>query len=165
MGTVYKGLAQRREMNMKSFVMDVAMGGGYCNSHIARRSMRKLLYGLIAVALLMVFPGTSCWAGTSLSAVGQPSKNEAKQKENPYARAEITTKIIPSLNGTFGYDILVGGKPLVHQPSIPGLPGNEGFTTKEAAQTVADFVVKKIRRNEMPPTVTMEDLKALGVLR
>ena len=89
--------------------------------------MRKRLYGLIAVALLMVFPSASCRAQTSLSAVGQPSKNEAKQQENPYAKAEITTRVIPSLNNTFGYDILLDGKPLVHQPSIPGLPGNEGF--------------------------------------
>ena len=43
--------------------------------------------------------------------------------------------------------------------------GNEGFTTKEQAQTVAEFVVKKIRNNEMPPTVTIEDLNAMGVLK
>jgi hypothetical protein len=35
---------------------------------------------------------------------------EAKQQENPYAKAQITTKIIPSTNNTFGYDILLYGK-------------------------------------------------------
>jgi hypothetical protein len=127
--------------------------------------MSKRLYGLISVALLMVFSGPSCWAGTSLAAVDLPSKNEAERTKNPYAKAVITTKIIPSLNGTFGYDILSDEKLLVHQPCVPGLPGSEGFATKEAAQTVADFVVKKIRKNEMPPTVTMENLKALGALK
>jgi hypothetical protein len=39
--------------------------------------------------------------------------------------------------------------------NIPALPGNEGFSTREEAQTVAEFVVKKIRKNEMPPTVTI----------
>jgi hypothetical protein len=160
-----KAQAQGREKIMKPFVIDVALCNACYNCQIARRSMRRRLYGLIAVALFMVFPGALCLAGTSLSAVTQPSKNDAKQQENPYAKAEITTKIIPSVNNTFGYDILLGGKPLVHQPSIPGLPGNEGFTTKEAAQSVADLVVKKIRNNEMPPTVTMENLKALGVLK
>ena len=53
----------------------------------------------------------------------------------------------------------------MHQPNIPGLPGNEGFTTKERAQTVAEFVVKKIRKNEMPPTVSIEDLNKMGVLK
>jgi hypothetical protein len=80
-------------------------------------------------------------------------------------QSEITTNMIPSANNTFGYDILLYGRPLVHQPNIPGLPGNEGFTTQEKAQTVADFVVKKIRNNEMPPTVTIEDLNTLGVLK
>jgi hypothetical protein len=53
----------------------------------------------------------------------------------------------------------------VHQPNIPGFPGNDGFTTKERAQTVAEFVVKKIRNNEMLPKVTIEDLNAMEVLK
>ena len=87
------------------------------------------------------------------------------QQKSPYADAEITIKIISSANNTFGYDILFYGKPLVHQPSIPGLQGNEGFTSKERAQTVAEFVVKKIRNNEMPPTVTIEDLNNIDALK
>jgi hypothetical protein len=53
----------------------------------------------------------------------------------------------------------------VHQPNIPGLAGNEGFSTKERAQKVAEFVVKKIRNNEMPPTISIEDLNNMGVLK
>ena len=59
----------------------------------------------------------------------------------------------------------MNGKPLVHQPSIPAIPGNDGFTTKGRAQKVANFVVKKIRNNEMPPTVTIDDLNKLDVLK
>ena len=93
---------------------------------------------------------------------------EVKEQNNPYADAQITTKIIPSAKNTFGYDILIESRPLVqliHQPNIPGLPGNEGFSTKEKAQKVADFVVQKIRRNEMPPIVTIKDLNNMGVLK
>ena len=93
---------------------------------------------------------------------------EVKEQNNPYADAQITTKIIPSAKNTFGYDILIESSPLVqliHQPNIPGLPGNEGFSTKEKAQKVADFVVQKIRRNEMPPIVTIKDLNNMGVLK
>ncbi len=93
------------------------------------------------------------------------TKQELKQQKNPYANAKISIKIIPSINKTFGYDILLYGRPLVHQPSIPGLPGHEGFTTKARAQKVAAFVVKKIRNNEMPPTVTIDDLNKMGVLK
>jgi hypothetical protein len=111
--------------------------------------------------MLFIFAGLP---DTSLSADG-PAGKEAKQQENPYAKADITIQILPSANNTFGYDILLYGRPFVHQPNIPGLPGNEGFATKERAQTVAEFVVKKIRNNEMPPTVTIEDLNTMGVLK
>lgn len=113
--------------------------------------------------LFMLFTA-ACHTGTSLTA-NTPSVQEIKLQENPYANAEITTRVIPSANNTFGYDILLYGRPLLHQPNIPGLPGNEGFTTEGKAQTVADFVVRKIRSNEMPPTVTIEDLNTMGVLK
>jgi len=118
------------------------------------------LTGAVLVLLFIV----ACLPGTSLSA-DEATRQEIKQQKSPYANADITIKVIPSANNTFGYDILLYGRPLVHQPNIPGLPGNEGFTTEEKAQTVAEFVVKKIRNNEMPPTVTMEDLNAMGVLK
>lgn len=84
---------------------------------------------------------------------------------NPYADAELTVKTIPSANKTFGYDILIYGRPLIHQPSVPGLPGNEGFKTEDAARKVGDLVVKKLKNNEMPPTVSIEELNVLGVLK
>ncbi|MBN1226337.1 MAG: DUF4907 domain-containing protein [Deltaproteobacteria bacterium] len=86
------------------------------------------------------------------------------QKNNPYTNAQISIKIIPSINETFGYDIFFNGKPLIHQPNIPALTGNKGFTTKERAKRVAEFVVNKIRKNEMPPIVTTDDLNNMGVL-
>ena len=134
------------------------------------RKRRSLFLGVVlclkltAAVLLMLFIVAGL-PGTSLSADEAADKKELKEQKNPYANAELTIKIIPSANNTFGYDILLYGRPFVHQPSIPGLPGNEGFTTKEKAQTVAEFVVKKIRNNEMPPTVTIEDLNTMGVLK
>lgn len=121
-------------------------------------SSKVTIIVLLAFSILIYLPGTSFSADS-------PVTKEVKQEKNPYAKAEITVAIISSVNNTFGYDILLFGKPIVHQPNIPGLPGNEGFTTKEKAQAVADFVVNKIRKNEMPPTVTMEELNALGVLK
>lgn len=85
-------------------------------------------------------------------------------KNNPYAKADLQLKIIPSENNTYGYDILIDGKLLIHQPSIPGMPGNAGFKTKEKAQKVGEFVMKKIKNNEMPPTVSIDDLNKLGIM-
>jgi hypothetical protein len=122
-------------------------------------SIKYPVSNIFLAVLLMLFifaglPGTSISTGEAV-----------KQQKNPYTNVEITIKIIPSANKTFGYDILLYGRTLVHQPNIPGLPGNEGFSTKENAQTVAEFVLKKIRNNEMPPTVTIEDLNNMGVLK
>ena len=131
---------------------------------------RSLFLGIVlclkltAAFLFMLFIVTSL-PRTSLSADQASGKEEVKEQKKPYANAELTIKIIPSANNTFGYDILLYGRPFVHQPCIPGLPGNEGFTTKERAESVAEFVVKKIRNNEMPPTVTIEDLNTMGVLK
>ncbi len=118
---------------------------------------------LFSLFIIIGLPGISVSADET---TGKPEvKPETKPQENPYAKADITIQIIPSANNTFGYDILLSKRLLVHQPNIPVLPANEGFTTKKRAQKVAEFVVKKIRNNEMPPTVTMEDLNTLGVLK
>ena len=83
---------------------------------------------------------------------------------NPYNDADLKAVIIPSENNTFGYDIYMYGSVMVHQPSRPGLPGNAGFATEADAMKVAELVIKKIRNNEMPPTVTIEELRELGLL-
>jgi len=135
------------------------------NQFPAGEFMRKVCLSVFLLPTLMfmllVFAGLP---ETAITAAEAPGK-EATEQKNPYANAEITIRIISSTNNTFGYDIFVSGRQLVHQPCIPGLPGNEGFTTKKRARTVAEFVVKKIRNNEMPPTVAIEDLNNMGVLK
>jgi hypothetical protein len=84
--------------------------------------------------------------------------------KNPYANADISVKIIPTLNNTFGYNIYINGKEMIHQPNIPCLQTNEGFKTESQAKMFADFVVSKIRKGEMPPTVGIEDLKKLKII-
>ena len=81
-----------------------------------------------------------------------------------FANSKFTYKIIPAANNTFGYDVYADGKILVHQPSKPGLPGNEGFKTKDAAEKVATLIITKIKKGEIPPSVTLNELKKLNVL-
>lgn len=133
---------------------------------IGRNKKTILLAVLLSFSIFTVFPHIVF--STEKDADKKEFKKEDaqhKEKINPYAKAKITTRIIPSINKTFGYEIIVNGKILVHQPNIPALAGNDGFTTKERAQKVADFVVKKIRHNEIPPTVTVEDLNSMSVLK
>ena len=129
----------------------------------------KTTFFVTVLFLLFIFAGflpqrISAVENSVKKEVKQDVKQEVKEQKNPYASAEISIKIIPSINKTFGYDILLQGKPLIHQPNIPAMPGNEGFKTKKKAQKVAEFVVKKIRKNEMPPTLSVEDLKKMDVL-
>ena len=46
---------------------------------------------------------------------------------------QLSYEIIPGAQKSFGYNIISGTKLLVHQPSVPGLPGNRGFNSKEDA--------------------------------
>lgn len=71
--------------------------------------------------------------------------------------------IIPVNNNQYGYDIFVNGRLRIHQPSIPGQPGNTGFKTKTDAKKVALFVMDKINKGNMPPSVTQKELKSLGI--
>jgi hypothetical protein len=91
-------------------------------------------------------------------------KTQEKPKDNPYANANLTMKIIDAADSTFGYDILLDGKMLIHQPSVPAMPGNKGFKTKSDAEKTAELVINKIRNGEMPPTITVEELKKLKVV-
>ncbi len=103
--------------------------------------------------------------GLGLFAQQSPATQQpAFPAANAYAKANISAKIIPSEANTWGYDILVDGKRFIHQPSKPGLPGNQGFASKEKAQKVADLMIQKIKRGEMPPGVSIEEMKKLNVL-
>jgi hypothetical protein len=84
-------------------------------------------------------------------------------QKNPTA-AGFSFKLIPAANNTLCYDIYSDGRLLIHQPSVPGLPGNEGFATAADAEKVARLVIQKLKNGEMPPTVTIEEMKDMRVI-
>lgn len=77
----------------------------------------------------------------------------------------LTFKTIDAPNKTFGYDIYDNDKLMIHQPSIPAIPGKDGFKTRASAEKIAQLVISKIKKGEMPPTVSPEELKNLQVLK
>jgi hypothetical protein len=91
--------------------------------------------------------------------------NKKKDTANPYRDVPLSYRIISSENNTYGYEILMNGRLYIHQPTIPGLPGASGFTSKETAMKVADLVIMKIRKNEIPPSVSVTELKKLNALK
>lgn len=103
--------------------------------------------------------------GSSLLAQQAPvGKQPSFPAANAYAQANITAKIIPAEGNTWGYDILVEGERFIHQPSKPGLPGNRGFATKEKAQKVANLTIQKMKKGEMPPSVSIAEMKQLKAI-
>ena len=54
---------------------------------------------------------------------------------------------------------------MIHQTSAPALPGNKGFKTKADATKVALLVIEKIKKGEMPPTISIDEMKKLGVIK
>jgi len=91
----------------------------------------------------------------------RPLGQKAAAAPNSYRTAAITTRLLPGAHQTYGYEVLVNGKPMIAQPSIPGRPGNDGFRTPAEAQRVADLVASKLRDNQLPPAVTAADLQRL----
>ena len=83
--------------------------------------------------------------------------------DNPYVNSKIQVTTFQSDDKTWGYDISIDGVTYVHQPTIPAVSGNIGFSSKEDAHKTAEFVVSKIKNNEMPPSITPEELKELGI--
>jgi hypothetical protein len=81
----------------------------------------------------------------------------------PAATKTYHYKVFKCVDGTYGYDIYTSSKKLIHQPIIPGQPGNKGFARENAAAKVAGLVISKLLQNIFPPTVSTAELKQLGV--
>ena len=95
----------------------------------------------------------------------EPQKSGAKiPARSAQTNADLTYKIISGEHKTWGYDIYREKKLFIHQPSIPGLPETQGFKTKADAGKVAEAVIGKIMKGEIPPSVTIDELKKMDVL-
>lgn len=107
---------------------------------------------LLAVVCLSLF---SCAKKDQTPQFAQPAIADS-------SAVQTAVKTFQTESG-WGYDIEVGGKPYIHQPTIPSLPGNSGFKTQADAETVAALVCHKIQNNIMPPSVTPQELDSLKI--
>lgn len=106
---------------------------------------------------------------SSISATGQPSVTSIHKNKTKPVTGHSTSKhqfkyiIFNNELKGFGYDILDHSKKLIHQPSIPGLRGNKGFTTRGDAAKVAKLAIKKLKNNITPPTIIKQELDSLQI--
>ena len=118
----------------------------------------------LKLAALIVFccMSTIMLLAQAPSAPTQPGSSAAKSPAaSAYANTKLTYKIINAPKQTYGYDVFADGRLMIHQTSVPALPGNEGFKTKEDASKVAALVIGKIRKGEMPPTISIDEMRTL----
>lgn len=90
--------------------------------------------------------------------------NRSYLQKSQFAGSKFIYKIIIAPSKTFGYDIYCDKKLLIHQSSVPALAGNNGFKRKSDATKVAKLVIIKLTEGEMPPTVSIEEMKNLNVM-
>ncbi|HVX49911.1 MAG TPA: DUF4907 domain-containing protein [Chitinophagaceae bacterium] len=76
---------------------------------------------------------------------------------------DTTYRIFPAGNKVYGFDILIGKTVFIHQPFIPAVPGNQGFTCKTDAIKTARLMLFKLKRHEMPPAISASDLDSLHI--
>lgn len=128
----------------------------------AERTLNHKLFQKWVILMLVFYTFLGCSQESAKTADSKTTK--ATSQEKPKAEVEkYTFRIIPALENTFGYEILDQGKILVQQKSIPSLPGNKGFSNEADAEKCAVFVISKLNRNIMPPSVTPEELDSLGI--
>jgi len=139
---------------------------------------RNLIFASLALAIAVNIAIIGCHrksdnesASLSDSANASASVNDsanhpAEQIKNPYEGAviEVRTFKNDSILKGYGYDIYVDNALKVHQPHIPAVSGNKGFSTEEKAKRAGEFVGNKFRNNVMPPSVSPKELDSLGVL-
>jgi hypothetical protein len=71
----------------------------------------------------------------------------------------ISAKVFEGFNG-WGYDILLGDSLLIHQESIPSIPGKTGFQKKEHAEQTAELIIDKMKNGKFP-TVTKFEIEKI----
>src|SRR5688500_1340032 len=100
---------------------------------------------LLLIALMLAFIGVN--AQQQQQALPfiplQPEPTAQFPEAGSHTNSNLTYKIIDAPNNTFCYDVYADGRLMIHQSSSPGLPGNEGFKTKEDAVKVAEMVMYK----------------------
>jgi len=62
----------------------------------------------------------------------------------------------------WGYDVLMNDSIYIHQQQMPAVQGTRGFTTQQEAEKVANLVVDRIRKKELP-TIYLRDLDSLHI--
>ena len=128
---------------------------------------------LLVLSVILVSCDDQSSLPVSEESVKQRETAIDKPAENKDLTAGKTTKTTPS-NYSYvtiysdsigwGYDIMEGSVRRIHQPHIPAVQGNQGFKSGADAAKVAEKIIEKLDNGIMPPTISVDEMRDLGVL-
>jgi hypothetical protein len=133
--------------------------------NVGGRSVAETVRSFAALILFCCVSMTMLFAQAPSAPVHLDSSAAKFPAASAYANTKLTYKIIDAPKHTYGYDVFADGGLMIHQPSAPALPGNEGFKTKKDAVKVALLVIEKIKKGEVPPTISIDEMKKLKVIK
>ena len=133
--------------------------------NVGGRSVAETVKSFAALILSCCMSMTMLFAQAPSAPAQKDSSAANFPKASAYANTKLTYKIIDAPKHTYCYDVFADGRLMIHQPSAPALPGNEGFRTKADATKVALLAIDKIKKGEMPPTISIDEMKKLKVIK
>ncbi len=63
----------------------------------------------------------------------------------------------------WGYEIWKDGALIINQTHIPAIQGLRAFVSQEQAQKAADIIKNKLDQGVFPPTISIDELRSIGV--
>ena len=128
--------------------------------------MKYVRYSLSAIMVSVLF--VKCGSEIEKEQIEQeitPENELVVPAENTeHQLPAFAVEVIEVNENQFGYNILMNGQPYIHQPHMPAVGGNDGFSSKEKAEIAGNYIIHKLENNIMPPTVSVNELDSLGVL-
>ncbi len=125
--------------------------------------MKKLISRLAFFTLVLLSISSKAQQATDPSV---PSANATQHNAaNTYKNAKITYELFSSPDNAWGYNIFVDGKLSIAQAFIPAVAGNQGFKTSKDAAKIAELMIEKMKSGEMPPTITIQELKKNNIIK
>ncbi len=82
--------------------------------------------------------------------------------QNQKKKVEIDYSVFEVNNG-WGYDITINKKTFIHQDVIPTVKNARPFFSQDDAEKVAKLVIEKIKKKQMPPAVSKDEIEKLGI--
>ncbi len=99
---------------------------------------------------------------------GQPeAQSSTTHQRDEHSNRESTStyryEIMHDQTG-YGYQIFDGQQLIVSQPHIPAIQGLKGFQSQHDAEKVAELMLQKLNKGIVPPTVSIQEMRDLGIV-